>query len=135
VKPPEKALKRWLHPFVFATWSGFLVYILAGQCYVVFLRPEIGLLLALAYFIAMGLMIAAMIRPKTKQIDIPAVFRALVLLVPVFYFVAMPDAMLGNQTFKRDSSEPQTAVSASERLPCFRHRGPKTILVLRHFQK
>jgi hypothetical protein len=33
--------------------------------------------------------------------DVPAVLRALVLLVPVLYSMAMPDTMLGNQAFKK----------------------------------
>ena len=101
MKSPEEALKRWLHPAVFAIWAGFLIYILASQRYVGFLRPEFGILLALAYFIAMGFMLAAMIRPKTEEMDTSAVLRSLVLLVPVFYFMAMQNATLGNQAFKK----------------------------------
>ena len=94
-------MKRWLHPAVFATWTGFLIYILASQRYVAFLRPEFGTLLALAHFIAMGFMLAAMIRPKAAETDTSAVLRSLVLLVPVLYYAAMPEAMLGNQAFKK----------------------------------
>ena len=100
MKMPEEALKRWLHPAVFAIWAGFLIYILASRRYVGFLRPEFGILLALALFIAMGFMLAAMIRPKTEEMNTSAVLRSLVLLVPVLYFVAMPEAILGNQAFK-----------------------------------
>ncbi|MGD9247557.1 MAG: TIGR03943 family protein, partial [Desulfobacteraceae bacterium] len=82
-------------------WTGFLIYILASQRYIAFLRPEFGVLLALAYFIAMYFMFAAIIRPKTEEMDTSAVLRSLVLLVPVLYFVAMPDAILGNQAFKK----------------------------------
>jgi uncharacterized repeat protein (TIGR03943 family) len=42
-----------------------------------------------------------MIRPKTTEMDVPAILRALVLLVPVLYSVVMPDSMLGNQAFKK----------------------------------
>jgi hypothetical protein len=101
MKSPDEVIKRWLHPAVFATWTGFLIYLLASQSYAAFLRPEFGVLLALAHFIAMGFMIAAMIRPKAAEIDTPAILRALVLLVPVLYFMAMPDVMLGNQAFKK----------------------------------
>jgi uncharacterized repeat protein (TIGR03943 family) len=94
-------MKRWLHPAVFATWTGFLVYLLASRRYVAFLRPEFGLLLAVAHFIAMGFMLAAMIRPRAAEVDTSAILRALVLLVPVLYFAAMPDTMLGNQAFKK----------------------------------
>jgi len=101
MKSPDEHLKRWLHPAVFAIWTGFLIYLLASQRYVAYLRPEFGLLLAVAHFIAMGFMLAAMIRPKTTEIDLPAIFRALVLLIPVFYSMAIPDTMLGNQAFKK----------------------------------
>jgi hypothetical protein len=68
----------WLLPT-----TGFLIYILASQRYLTFLRPEFGILLALALFIAMGFMLAAMIRPKKEEMDTSAVLRSLVLLVPV----------------------------------------------------
>jgi uncharacterized repeat protein (TIGR03943 family) len=102
MKSPEEHLKRWLHPSVFAIWTGFLIYLLASRRYVAFLRPEFGLLLGVAHFVALGFMLAAMVRPKTTKLDTPATLRALVLLVPVFYFVVMPDnMMLGNQAFKK----------------------------------
>jgi uncharacterized repeat protein (TIGR03943 family) len=101
MKSPEEHLKRWLHPSVFAIWTVFLVYLLASQQYVAFLRPEFGMLLAVAHFVAMGFMLAAMIRPKTSGLDVPAILRALVLLVPVLYSMVMPDTMLGNQAFKK----------------------------------
>lgn len=100
MKSLEESLKRWLHPFVFATWTGFLIHLLASQRYVAFLRPEFGLLLAIAHFIAMGFMLAAMIRPKAAGMGISAILRALVLLVPVLYAMVMPDTMLGNRAFK-----------------------------------
>jgi uncharacterized repeat protein (TIGR03943 family) len=101
MKTPEQTIKRWLHPAVFATWTGFLIYLLASQRYVAFLRPEFGFLPALAHFIAMGFMLATMIRPKAEGMDSSAVLRSLVLLVPVLYYAAMPDSMLGNQAFKK----------------------------------
>jgi putative membrane protein len=101
MKSPEEVLNRWLHPAVFATWTGFLIYLLVSRRYVAFLRPEFGLLLALAHFVATGFMLAAMIRPKTKEMDVSAILRALVLLVPILYSMVMPEAMLGNQAFKK----------------------------------
>ena len=55
----------------------------------------------MAHFIAMGFMIAAMVRPETEEIDLSALFRAIVLLVSVLYSVAMSDSMLGNHAFKK----------------------------------
>jgi len=101
VKTPEEKIMRWLHPVVFAVWTGFLIYLLASRRYVAFLRPEFGILLATAYFIALGFMLTAIIRPQTAQMNLPALLRAMVLLVPVLYSMAMPDAMLGNQAFKK----------------------------------
>jgi uncharacterized repeat protein (TIGR03943 family) len=101
MKSPEEHFKRWLHPVVFAIWTGFLIYLLASQRYVAFLRPEFGILLAVAHFIAMGFMLAAMIRPKTTKMDVPAILRTLVLIVPVLYSMAIPDTMLGSQAFKK----------------------------------
>jgi uncharacterized repeat protein (TIGR03943 family) len=101
MKSPEEYFKRWLHPVVFAIWTGFLIYLLASQRYIAFLRPEFGILLAVAHFIAMGFLLAAIFRPKTTGMGLPAILRALVLLVPVLYSMAMPDTMLGNQAFKK----------------------------------
>ena len=86
---------------VFATWTIFLIHLVVSQRYVAFLRPEFGILLAAAHLIAMGFMLAAMVRPKAAELDMSAVLRALVLLVPVLYAVVMPDTMLGNQAFKK----------------------------------
>jgi uncharacterized repeat protein (TIGR03943 family) len=101
MKSLGQTLNGWLHPVVFATWTGFLIYLLVSLRYVAFLRPEFGILLAIAHFIAMGFMLAAMIRPKTTQIDVSAILRALVLLVPVLYSMVMPDTTLSNQAFKK----------------------------------
>jgi len=101
MKPPELTLKRWLHPVLFATWTGYLIYLLASQSYVAFLRPEFGILLAIAHFVAMGFMIAAMVRPKTTEMNLAAISRALVLLVPVLYAMTVPDTTLGKQAFKK----------------------------------
>ncbi|MEX1325374.1 MAG: hypothetical protein AB1Z29_01135 [Desulfobacterales bacterium] len=101
MKSPAEHLKRWLYPVVFATWTGFLIYLVASQRYIAFLRPEFGFLLAIAHFIAMGFMLAAMIRPKAVEMDTSAILRALVLLVPVLYSMVMPGTMLGNQAFKK----------------------------------
>lgn len=106
MKSPEETLKRWLHPAVFATWTGFLVYVLASRRYLAFLRPEFAILLALALLIAAGFLLAAMIRPKSggpkaEGIDTSAVLRSLVLLVPVLYYAALPDGTLGRQAFQK----------------------------------
>jgi putative membrane protein len=101
MRSPEEHLKCWLHPVVFATWTVFLIYLLASRRYTAFLRPEFGLLLALAHFIAMGFMLAAMIRSKTTGMGVSGVLRALVLLIPILYSMVMPDTMLGNMAFKK----------------------------------
>ena len=98
---PQEALKPWLYPAVFATWSGFLIYMVASQRYVDFLRPGFGILLVLAHFIALGFMLAAIMRSNKRAVDVSAILRALVLMVPVLYFMAAPDTTLGNQAFKK----------------------------------
>ena len=101
MKSPEAHLKRWLDPFVFAAWTIFLIYLLISQRYVAFLRPEFGLLLALAHLIAMGCMLTAMVRSMEPETDNSAALRSLVLLVPILYSMAVPNPMLGNQAFKK----------------------------------
>jgi uncharacterized repeat protein (TIGR03943 family) len=106
---------RWLHPFVFGTWTVFLVYLVASQRYIAFLRPEFGILLAITHFVAMGFMLAAMFRPKAEKMDASATLRALALLVPVFYSVVMPDTMLGNLAFKKRFTGTASNVIGSQR--------------------
>jgi uncharacterized repeat protein (TIGR03943 family) len=57
--------------------------------------------LAIAQFVAMGFMLAAMIRPKTTEMNLAVILRALVLLVPVLYSMVMPETTLSNQAFKK----------------------------------
>jgi uncharacterized repeat protein (TIGR03943 family) len=101
MKSAVEHFERWLHPAVFAIWMLFLIYLLVSMRYVAFLRPEFGILLAIAHLIAMGFMLAAMIRTRKTGMNEPAVLRALVLLIPVLYTIVMPDSMLSSQAFKK----------------------------------
>lgn len=99
MKSPENHLTRWLYFIVFIAWSVYLLLLMASREYMSFLRPEFGLFLVIAYFIASGYMITAIFRFRTTGRDMSAVFRALVLLVPIFYSLATQDTILGNQAF------------------------------------
>ncbi len=101
MRSPESYFKRWLDPLVFAIWTLFLIHLLFSQRYIAYLRPEFGLLLAPAHFIAMAFMLTAMGRSKKPEKDTAAVLRSLVLLVPVLYSLIVSDTMLGNQAFKK----------------------------------
>lgn len=97
---PHPYIQRWFYPSIFAAWTVYLVYLLASQRYTVFLRPEFGILLALAHFIALAFLLAAVTRSDKAALDLSRILRALVLLVPIVYAVVMPDTMLGQQAFK-----------------------------------
>ncbi len=125
MKSPDEHLKRWLHPTVFAIWTGFLIYLLASGRYVAFLRPEFGLFLAVAHFVAMGFMLTAMFRQKSKEIDVSAILRALVLLVPVLYSIAVPDTMLGNQAFKKRFTGTNNGTISRQARPMLSSKGSK----------
>jgi len=92
--------KRWLHTFVFGMWMVVLVYLLGSRRYVDFLRPEFGWLMVPAVFIAMGFMIAALAGNRQPQAGLSTALRAAVLLLPLLYLAALPDAMLGGLDFK-----------------------------------
>lgn len=98
---PGEDLKRLLHPALFAAWALFLTCLLASGQYTTFLRPEFGLLLALALFIAIGFMIAAIRCSNAKEIDISSILRVIALLIPIWYSIAIPGGMLGSQAFKK----------------------------------
>jgi uncharacterized repeat protein (TIGR03943 family) len=101
VKSPDEHLKRWLNPFVFAAWTLFLIYLLISQRYAAFLRPEFGLLLALAHLIALGFTLTAMVRSLNAATDNASALRSLILLMPILYSMIMPDTMLGHQAFNK----------------------------------
>jgi uncharacterized repeat protein (TIGR03943 family) len=101
MRSPESHFQRWLDPLVFAIWTLFLVYLLISQRYIAFLRPEFGVLLALAHLIAMAFTLTAMVRSKPLEVNFSAMLRSLVLLVPVLYSLIMSDTMLGDQAFKK----------------------------------
>lgn len=77
-----------------------LAYLLGSRRYMAFLRPEFGLLLVPALFIAMGFMIAAITGNRTTQTDVSTALRAAVLLLPLVFLIGAPDAMLGELAFK-----------------------------------
>jgi putative membrane protein len=95
----DRFFQRWLNPMLFAIWASALIYLLASQRYTAFLRPGFGLLLVPAHFIAMGFMIAALPGERSARLDVCAVLRAVVLLVPIIYLMSMPEAMLGSRAF------------------------------------
>jgi hypothetical protein len=101
MKQDDTQQKKKVILSVFAVWSGFLLFLLAGRYYVAFLRPEFGVLLAVAYFISSGYMIASIFRSRAVNMNMSAVTRALVLLIPVLYAFASQDAILGSQAFKQ----------------------------------
>jgi len=100
MKSPVVFFSRWLHAFVFGAWMVALVYLLGSRRYMDFLRPEFGLLLVPAVFIAMGFMIAAVAGYRTNDADVSSAMRVAVLLLPLVFLIVAPDAMLGEQAFK-----------------------------------
>jgi hypothetical protein len=89
----------------------------------------------LAHFIAMGFMLAAMIRPKAAEMDTSAILRSMVLLVPVLYSMGMPDTMLGNQAFKKRFIGTNNGAISRQAPSIFSLRNLKTIRTLRHHRK
>lgn len=100
MKSLEPRFSRWLQPFVFGAWMVALVYLLDSRRYMDFLRPEFGLLLVPAVFIAMSFMITAVAGNRTTDADVSTALRAAVLLLPLVYLIGAPDAKLGEQAFK-----------------------------------
>jgi uncharacterized repeat protein (TIGR03943 family) len=138
----DRFIVRWLSPALFGIWSAALLYLLITQRYTVFLRPGFGLLLALAHFIAMGFMIAALPGTRPVDLDIGGVLRAVVLLVPILYLISLPGDMLGSRMFTNrfvgmsgmtdtQSGEPAKAKPPTRRTPGMRRAdGELTILDL-----
>ena len=100
MRSPDVLLICWLHPLVFGAWMAALVYLLGSRRYIDFLRPEFGWLLVPAIFIAMGFMIAALAASRHLQASFSMALRAAVLLLPLLYLGALPNAMLGGSDFK-----------------------------------
>jgi putative membrane protein len=91
---------KWLPAAVFGAWTLSLAYLLASRDYTDFLRPEFGLLLAPAHFIAMGFALAAMTAANAPPITFERAFRALALLVPLLYLALPVHTILGESAFK-----------------------------------
>ncbi len=110
---PDAFIQRWLHAIVFGAWMTALVYLLGTRQYMDFLRPEFGLLLVPAVFIAMGFMIAAIAGNRSTEVDLSSALRAAVLLIPLIFLVGLPEAMLGGLDFKNRFVGPGGIASAN----------------------
>ncbi len=99
MKRADIGMKRLLYVFLFFAWSLFLLFLIAGKGYMAFLRPEFGVFLAIALFIAGGYMITAVFRFSTQGVNMSVVSRTLVLLIPILYCIAAKDSILGSQAF------------------------------------
>jgi uncharacterized repeat protein (TIGR03943 family) len=95
----DRFIVEWLKPVLFGAWSAVLLYVLITQRYTVFLRPTFGWLLALAHFISMGFMIAALPVERPINLDTGGVLRIAVLLVPILYLISLPTDMLNSHVF------------------------------------
>jgi len=115
MKSSDAIFSRWLHPFVFGAWMVALVYLLGSRRYMDFLRPEFGLLLVPAVFIAMGFMIAAIAGNRTTDVDVSTALRAAVLLLPLVFLIGAPNAMLGELAFKNRFLGTGTIASNSQK--------------------
>lgn len=115
MKKIREILISLLPSLIFMIWVVFIIFLLAGRRYMAFLRPEFGILLVLALIIAFGFMFIAFVRPGAKEISFSAIMRLMVLLVPVLYYVVMPNASLGEQAFdKRFVGVSKGAVSQTQ---------------------
>ncbi len=112
MKVPQALVRRWMSPIVFGVWMLALIYLLATRRYTAFLRPEFGLLLALAHFVAMGFMIAGMAAETHLPADRSRALRAAILLLPVAYLAFIPSSSLGSRAFQSRFTGPSLAVGA-----------------------
>ncbi|OQX11686.1 MAG: hypothetical protein BWK76_18835 [Desulfobulbaceae bacterium A2] len=113
---------RWLPAATFGSWALVLLYLVLSGRYTLSLRPEFGLLLALAHFVAMGCTIALVLTAATARFTLASLLRLLILLLPLAYILTLQqNAQLAGQAFKKrflglDSlswTEPGTPRSAS----------------------
>jgi putative membrane protein len=92
-------LLRRFDAFVYGLWTLTLAYLLVSRQYMDFLRPEFGVLLALAQFITMGFMFSALFKKPAGGSGASGIAQSLVLIIPVVYLAVMPETMLGRTTF------------------------------------
>jgi uncharacterized repeat protein (TIGR03943 family) len=97
---PDDYLKRSLPAAVYGVWACTFLYLTLGQRYMAFLRPEFGLLLGLAAFLALGFGISGAMHARVHAVDFSFVSRALALLTPVVFLMLIPEAHLGNYAFR-----------------------------------
>lgn len=124
MKSPVSMLSRCLYPAVFAAWTVFPAYLLISRRYIDFLRPELGILLAAAQCIALAFLLAAIVRLEEGEVGAAPFMRSLVLLMPILYYVAMPDTILGNQAFTKRFTGTGNAISGDRGAAMGFLRGP-----------
>ncbi len=96
-----RSLQQWLQLAILAAWVLALLYLLLTKRYTDYLRPEFGLLLLLALLIALGFMVAFFTISGPADLNVPAAFRAMVLLMPLLFLMLLPHSILGGDTFSQ----------------------------------
>lgn len=96
----SQRLNLLLQSSVFGGWTATLIYLLVTQNYRYFLRLEFGILLATAHLISMGFLLTVFANDRVAKIDLSAILRSLILLIPLIYLITMPYNTLGNSAFR-----------------------------------
>lgn len=102
MSPAGWNIPRWLSPAVFGLWGMVLLYLVMTGRYTVSLRPEFGMLLGLAHFVALGCMLALLCVPTTARRGPAGVLRLLIVLLPLVSIMGLQQNMqLSGQSFKK----------------------------------
>ncbi len=101
-----RSLQQWIQLVMMGSWVLALAYLLFTGRYTDFLRPEFGLLLLPALIISLGFTIAFLTASGPKEVDVPAAFRAVVLMMPLLFLMLLPYSILKGDAFKRRFTGP-----------------------------
>jgi hypothetical protein len=98
MKSPEEHVKRWLHPIVFAIWTGFSDLSIGQPAICGIPSAGIWPAFGLGALYRHGLHDCGHDSSENDRDGCACYLRSLVLLVPVLYFMAMPEYHAGQSS-------------------------------------
>jgi uncharacterized repeat protein (TIGR03943 family) len=101
------------HIIILGGWVAAFSYLLFTGRYVDFIRPEFGLLLLTAIFIAVGFITAGLITSPPAESAAGSPLQPLVFILPLLFLIFLPRADLGSDAFKKRFTGPTPMAATS----------------------
>ena len=107
-------LGRYQRPLLYLAWFFILADLLPAGAYEAFLRPEFGVLLAVALPVLLGFLVVDLARPPAPPQDVfGESLRVLILALPLAYLAISRDVALDSSAFENRWTGPAGTAAAS----------------------